>query len=194
MAELIDITDIQAFKPISANIDVAKKVVPYIIEAQEFDLRPILGEELYVDVITNPDDYTDLLDPKTYTYQGKTYQHNGLKAVLVYYAYARYKSNSNANDTAFGTVVKTTQHSTPVDYKVIKNQVEQAKAGAVAYQNRIIDFLNRNHEEYPLWNYAYTNKANTGFRIRAIGGNSKVGSSYRCKDCGKYSCNCNYRY
>lgn len=199
MTELITLADIQAFKPVSSNVDQAKKLIPYILEAQEFDLRPILGEELYIDLLSDfvasPSlaTYEDLFNGSTYTYAGKTYQHSGVKAVLVYYAYARYKSNSNVTDTAFGSVGKTTPYSTPSDEKTIVRQVQQIRAGAVAYQDRVVDFLNRNSTDYPLWKCNNVSKPRTGFKINSIGGNRKVGSSYKCLGCGRYTnCICNY--
>src|SRR5690554_260257 len=113
MTNLITISDIQAFKPISNNIDVSKKLNTFIREAQEFDLRPILGDEFYLAIVADFEaspslvTYSDLFNGVTYTYGSNTYQHDGLKSVLVYYAYSRYLNDVQINQTAFGAVIKT---------------------------------------------------------------------------------------
>lgn len=48
---LITIDDIKLYKEISSNTDVTTKVDQYIVEAQEFDVRAVLGDELYLDIL-----------------------------------------------------------------------------------------------------------------------------------------------
>ena len=52
MGNLITITDIQKFKPLSKNTDVVKKVDPFIKEAQEFELRPFMSDEFYLELVS----------------------------------------------------------------------------------------------------------------------------------------------
>lgn len=173
MSNLITITDIQAFKPLSNNIDATKKLNNFITEAQEFDLRDTIGEQLYLELIfQNDTSFTvanqELMDGKVYVYNGTIYQFDGIKAVLSYYAYSRYLNNSNNNQTAFGTVVKTNPDSEPVSEKTISRLVSQAISGAKVYEKRLLDFLNRNSELYPLFECAKDNKKISGIRITPI--------------------------
>jgi len=51
MTKLITLADIQTLKPISANVNEVKQLNTYILEAQEFDLRPfldVLSHFLYI--------------------------------------------------------------------------------------------------------------------------------------------------
>jgi hypothetical protein len=161
---LITITDIQKYKPVSSNTNTAKKIDPYILEAQMLDLRKILGDALYFDLVKNwpvpegePTDmsvyYTDLMNGKEYTHQGISYTFSGLIPVLAYYAYARYAADSSTEETATGMVTKTNQFSTPVSEKTIARKVDQARSAAFSYQLEMIDFLNRKSTSsyIPLW-------------------------------------------
>jgi len=174
MTNLITITDIQAFKPMSVNIDVSKKLTTFIREAQEFDLRPLLGDEFYLAIVSDFEAspslqvYGDLFNGVTYIYGGHTYQHDGLKSVLVYYAYSRYLNNAQTNQTAFGVVEKVNEHSNPISEKTLSRQVGQAISGAKAYEQRVIDYLVRNESTYPLWKCFKTNKKTGGIRITSI--------------------------
>jgi len=173
MTKLITIADIKLYKALSSNIN-ALKIDSEINEAQEFDLRPLLGDEFFMalldDFNASPSlsTYDDLFNGSTYTYQGNTYQHDGLKAMLCYYAYARYKLNSNSNNTAYGTVEKLTTESKAVSEKTISRQVTQTLNGAKIYENRVMDFLKRNKADYPLFKCENRQPQSNGIRITAI--------------------------
>jgi hypothetical protein len=157
MTLLISISDFTPYKAISANLNVVKKLEPYILEAQEFDLRPLLGDELYNAVVEDFEAspslqvYGDLFNGSDWTVGSHTYKHNGLIPVLCYFAYARYKTNSNVEDTAFGTVTKRNIESEPVSEKTIARQSDQARSGAMAYWYKVEKFLCDNSEDYDLW-------------------------------------------
>lgn len=194
---LINIEDIKKYKEISDNTSVQKKVSTAITEAQEFDLRPILGEELYLDIISKEPTgfgiYAALMNGGTYSYNSKTYHHEGIKAVLVYYAYARLIPNLQENATPYGFKEKVNEFSVGISAKAISAKIAQAVAGAQAYQSRTIDYLNRNQATLTLWKGNVAEAKTGGIKITPIGGNSslKVGSSRRCRHCGRYSCYCN---
>jgi hypothetical protein len=202
IAKLITIDNIIEYKPMSINTDVTKKLNTYIQEAQEFDVMKFLGDEFYIalenDFIAQPSlpTYSDLFNGSEYIYAGVTYRHRGIKAMLIYYAYARYLANTQSNQTAFGNVAKTNPDSTPVSDKTIQRQVEQALAGAYKYQSDVNDYLCRMYSTfpYPLWSGRVADRIPTSsLKISAVGGNrNKVGSSYCCKGCGRYTnCICN---
>lgn len=195
---LITVDDIAQTKELSRNTNIEKKVKSAIQEAQEFDLRPVLGDELYLDILSKePEDfgiYKDLVNGCTYEYSGRTYQHDGLKKALIYYAYARIIPTLEENATATGFVQKTNEFSNPLSEKRIASKVGQAVSGAQVYQARAIDYLNRKSSDFELWRGNVTETKTGGIRISPIGGRNKVGSSRRCRECGRYSCNCISRY
>ena len=175
MTKLITVSDIKNYKTLSINI-AALKIDSEINEAQEFDLRPILGDALYLDLLTDFEaspslaTYNELFNGCTYTYSGNTYQHDGLKAMLCYYAYARFLNNSNTNSTAFGVVIKNNNDSEPVSEKTLSRLVGQALNGAKIFENRTLDYLRRNSADYPLYKCYAENKQTGGITITPVRG------------------------
>ena len=82
MPNIITIQDIKEVRPL-AQLD-PQRVDPYINEAQENDLRPILGDALFYDFITNIDTtkYRELLNGKTYTKNNYSIFFPGVKPML----------------------------------------------------------------------------------------------------------------
>lgn len=117
MTLLINRAEIAKFKQISktANNDVLNM---HIREAQENDLKPLMGERLYLTVLTNLTDpnYLLLLNGGTYSHNGIDYHVEGIRKVLVYYSFARYVMFGDAIDTPFSMVQKLNgNESKPVD-------------------------------------------------------------------------------
>ena len=181
---IITITDIQDFKPISKNTDTQKKLDPFIQEAQEFDLRPFMGDEFYLKLVdefknTFPDsNYENLYQGSTWMKGGKTYENPGLRAVLVYYSYARYLNKANTNSTAFGMVGKTNPDSTPLTDRTIDRLVSQSMNGAKAYLNRVEFFINCNSELFPEYDCGIDLQKSGAIRISAAGGNNSKRKKY----------------
>jgi hypothetical protein len=170
MTKLINISDIVAFKPLSLNINVAKFLDPYIIEAQEFDLKPVLGDPLYLDLLNNIGDYVNLFEPFEYVWQGYNYKHEGIKASLIYFTYARYLANANQHSTSSGMVTKLNEFSTPIDDRTTSRLIKQAQSGAIAYQEQYLTYLCRFSTEYPLYNVGCrSNYRKSSIRINRAG-------------------------
>ena len=175
---LITLEDMQGYKPLSKNTDNSKKLDPFVLEAQEFELRPFLSDEFYEELIVQfkasfPDTkYSDLFNGSKYIVGGKTYTNPGVKPMLVYYAYARYLKRSNTNSTAFGMVGKNNPDSTPLTEKTLSRMVDDSMSGAKAYENRVRHFLECNSIDYPLYTCATVNNKTGGLRVSPVGGNS----------------------
>ena len=169
MIYLIDDSMIRTIKPqLSINIDVAKKVNPAIRDAQEFDLRPFLGDELYQDLQNNSGDYDSLMIETEYTHGGRTYVSPGIIATLSLFAYARIKSDANEHDTAFGTVNKLNPYSTGVSEATISRQVREIREQANIYLERVQAYLDRNENLFPLWKKSPCRKPKkTAYKIRS---------------------------
>lgn len=154
LTPLINTSDIQAFEAMSSNIDFDKKLRPHVIDAQEFDVRPLLGEQLWIELISDVSAFSDLWLPFEYSYKGKNYQHPGLKSVVVMFTVARYRGDANNHETAFGSVQKTNPFSEPISEKTIARRMASARSGAEVYWTRVRDYLNRHASDYPNWNCA----------------------------------------
>lgn len=182
MILLITEADIQAIESFSGNTNFEKKVRPYINKAQEFDVRPLLGEEFWIDLVQNPATYTDLLDSKIYTYNGHTYQHPGLKAVIVEYAYSRYKGEANTHDTPYGLQIKKNEYSDAVPDATVSRQQKNAIAAAEVYWSRVEEYLDRFKSSYPLWRFRCGDSqrpTGNGTRIRKITPNNRGTCHYK---------------
>lgn len=155
MTQLITISDINGLKTISVNINAEKKLNPFILEAQEFELKKLMGSAFYFDFVSDFNlspslqVYSDLFNGCEFTYKEKTIRHEGIKSVLAYLSYARYVLNSNVEATAFGTVNKITAESKHVDEKTITRLHEQAYAGAMSYWEDVVKYIEV--QDFELW-------------------------------------------
>ncbi len=164
MPNLVTIQDIQEIRPL-AQLDV-KRVDPYITEAQENDLRPVLGDALFYDFITNyaAAKYRDLLNGKTYTKDGYSIFFPGVKPMLCYFALARITQNNAINLTSYGAVQKTVQGSEAVDARILGALVTELRDVANSYQSRVVEFLQNDPTTYPLYN-ATSSKSESSFGL-----------------------------
>jgi len=175
---LISVADVKEFKGISANINADKDFLPLVTEAQIFDIAPILGDDFFLEIIagleagTPEAKWTELFEGKTYEYAGKTYQFFGLKALIIYHSFARFLTNDGVQSTPSGFVVKQSQYSEPVDAKRLSMKIQQARSGAVAHEQRLLDFLRRNKDAYPTFGQNCTSDTairKGGVKFRKIG-------------------------
>ncbi|TYP71480.1 DUF6712 family protein [Aquimarina intermedia] len=145
------------------------KINPYIEDAEYLDLKPLLGESLYNDLIANKTDlkYINLLEPKNYQHNGKEYTHKGLNKVISLFAYARYVLFGSFTDTAFGFVEKSNNDSQPVSNEFKRNIYTKDRQAAVSYLNDVLVFISRNRDVYPTSNGSCGTRS-TGFRISKI--------------------------
>lgn len=181
MTALITYADIQARNEISVNLDATKKIAPYIQEAQQFDLKSLLGDEFYVallkDFEASPSlqTYYDLWNGHEWTFAGHTYRHSGLKAVLIYFTYARYLASANSEVTAFGIVSKKTEQSEPISEKVLLRRIDDARTGARAYYDDVEKYMCHFPDDFQLWLQSCAPKKKRGI----ITGVSSKGSEYK---------------
>jgi hypothetical protein len=127
-------------------------------EVQAVDLRKLLGDEFYNDMINRPDYYEDLLDGTTYVKSGVTYTVAGLKSVLSYYFYARYIAESSVQDTFSGMVHHNMDDNTRVNMGYIKNMQGEAYKVAEAYWSECVGLMTETPAYYPYFNCKTTNK------------------------------------
>lgn len=173
---LIDETVIQQYRTISSSVNEAKRITPFVYEAQIFDLKPLLGAPLYDDFVKNNTDakYLELLNGAEYIDpQGYLCNFDGLKAALSYWAYARFLENQQITVTSHSVVTKDNPYSTPIDSKTIMQRVAHARSGGLAYYEQAEKFLyDKNFEDpnnYPLWLKSIRKKPKTsGMRITKI--------------------------
>lgn len=156
MAEtsLITISDVQGYRRISASFD-QTRFDGFVKEAQRTNLRGLLGDALYYAFMNDARTtgiYKDLLEGKTYVYDGNTIQYYGIKPYLVYIWLAiacREGDLFLANVGAIEFVNNPQQNfeSAKSKDKIANDYMQKAQG----YANDIIKFLNENSDSYPLW-------------------------------------------
>lgn len=164
--KLVNRETIALFKQIAKTV-ADDKLNDVIIQTQIDDIRPLLGDKLFNDLMNNTEDYDALMDGGVYTYSGVTYQNYGLKAVISYYVYARYMMFGAVTDTPFGLVEKLNgQNSQPVDYSIKKSLYQTNRQTAFNVWLTVHDYLIRTNNSLYGTN-CHTKKNN--FKISKIG-------------------------
>lgn len=149
---LIDLTYITTKKDVSKHLD--KVAQQHIDDAELVDLKPLLGEKLYLHLVANSGDtiYVDLLNGGEYTYNDFIYNHPGLKRVLCEFAYARITFFGNEKSTPFGLVEKNYQDGNMVSRDRAKERFKASQQVAFQLWNDVRSFLDRKTSDYEYWN------------------------------------------
>lgn len=167
MSLLINKTDISVFRQVSKSVADAK-INPFIADAQTLDLLPLLGEKLYFDLLANPTNYIDLINPKIYTFDNQNIESPGIKIILCHFAYARYIMHGSQTDTPFGMVEKSYQDGNNVSRIDKKEIYKQTQQTATQYWSQVKSYLIRNEILYPLWRQSCNLTQKRTFRLNHI--------------------------
>jgi hypothetical protein len=157
MTPLITKSDLDKYKLVADSVKNITTWPQFVSEAQLFDIKSWLSDALLIELenqtITPPYSAANqiLMDGGVYIYSLKTYLFQGLKACIVYYAFARFTNRTPYNYTAAGIVLKDSDLSTPANDKQIQRLETEARLMADAIKCEIITYLNRNYTLYPLW-------------------------------------------
>lgn len=128
----------------------------FAVEAQDQDLRPVLGESLYYDMMTkffntlDPmyAEYQKLINGALWVYNGDNVYFDGIKPMLAYYTLARLVQNNQVNITRYGVVTKVNAQSEPADYQTVTRVVNEMRSNAVGYRLQVDDYLLNNQTVY----------------------------------------------
>jgi len=159
---LITQDDIRIYRPTATLND--KSIEPFIREAQRHDLKPVLGDALYRDMLENltTEKYSDLLNGKSYLHNAQSVYYEGIKPMLAYYSLARYIKSAPVKANRMGVVKKISEQSEPSSVAEINGEVNILRSNALDYQNGVILFLRNNPTVYPLYG------GNNGARITSF--------------------------
>ena len=185
--DYITLEELQERHIIANNCDI-RKINQAILEAVEFDLKPLLcslkyaveenwnSEEEVWDKLINGGEF-DSCDGKE--------THGGLKLVLSYFVYARYVYINRVDDTVNGLVSKQNQWSVPEDYKNIRQMANKIENQALELFEGVKAYICKNKDIYPRFDfgscrascgcvngcsYGKHNTGNKGITIRNIEG------------------------
>ena len=181
MAEnrIIAYSDIAAYWyiPSTVNKDTTKISIA-ILEAQQADLKRVLGEALYYDFIEDYDpvgldfvtaSYQTLFDGGDYTYQGNTIYFSGVKQLLCAYSFIHLAKNNKIHIVRGGVVVKTVEESETAEDFQLRAIIRKAFDQASRIEGELTRFLYENRATYPLYNYkSYEGQRKTGFNFYVV--------------------------
>lgn len=158
-ARLITKQDITQFaRPCNADDALVARCIE---EAELFDIRPVIGDTLYMDLQaaiekhqygTFTDEFDDSFDKQqkvAFLYSGGKYEDKrgdwhifiGLRSALCYYAYARIVRNGNGTQTRFGYVNKDDAYSSHATTAERMQAYNEAFELADAYMIEVKRFL-----------------------------------------------------
>lgn len=159
MIPLVTKADLDNYKYVADSVKNSMSWPQFVSEAQEFDIMPLISDAFFKEIIdqagTSPESISalnqTLLNGGSYVYQTKTYLFQGLKAAIIYYAFARFTNRTPYNYTAAGIVQKDSDFSTPVSDKVVQRLETEARLMGDAIMEKTTQYLSRNYLNYPLW-------------------------------------------
>ena len=142
--------DQQRIKPFSENN--YKKFDELARSTMVKDLKPLLGFDMFQDIIQNSTTTANkkLLDGGTYTYNGLTYTFEGLKYVLAFFFHANYVMD-NLQDTFHGYVTQNTEDSTAASSGDKKNLRDMSRDIALKHWEDCRYFIECNSPDYPYY-------------------------------------------
>ena len=164
---LIQFSDISAVKDVSYHLE--DRATQYINEAEFIDLKPLLGERFYYDVVSNASEsgYNILVNGGNYDFDGISITCPGLKKVLIEYAYARIVFFGNDHSTPFGLVEKVYQDGKNVERGRLKEIYKATQQIAYQYWLEVKLYLERNVSDFP--KYDCSGRVGIGqFKLRHI--------------------------
>lgn len=148
----------QTIRPISDN-NLTRKFARLAELTQIKDLKPLLGYDMFQDLIQNPTATANaaLLAGGTFTYNSVTYTFDGLKYVLANFFFANYIVD-NLEDTFTGFVTKSNEDSQPASAGDKKNLRDLAVETAMQYWEDCKRYIEANSADFPYYDCKPVNK------------------------------------
>jgi len=150
-------------------------VEPYLLEAQNLDIKPKITDALLIELLTYLDVETQddlvfnmLLDGGVYTIKGKRFVFSGLKASLSYYTYARLTNNLNYDLNRSGLTEHNDQYSLKTEIVQRKTMRMDAVSTADAYMSECLHFIKANVDRFKMFECSPVRMKNN-IRLRTIG-------------------------
>lgn len=150
MINLISYEEISILaRPCSTDRETAEAL---IAEAQRVELKPRLGDALYLKVLDDTPEtrLSVLIDGGVWEDScGNQKLLTGLKTALAYYALARITRDGNIRATRYGSVVKDDQYSAEAENAERQRQYRELFAQADSYMAEAIQYLTQNRQTFP---------------------------------------------
>lgn len=156
MKHIITVDEIRDLgRPISSNID-NDKLLSYIYETERLNIKPILGDQLFSELLkkteenlSETDRYYLLLNGGDYEdKRGSFHMFSGLKIAMSYFVYAQYVMDGDFQLTRAGVVVKDNAYSSHVSSKERSDCYNNALTAANGFINEVKDFVKALFSEF----------------------------------------------
>lgn len=157
MGKLINYQYLKSETDISQNVDDEELDNP-IKRAME-SLMMALGEDLYNEIITQY--------PSTLSAANSTLYNNHIKKYLAWQAHEYWITKANYKITRSGIRVHTEENSVVPTDAQLAAIYKDAKEQSFKYRNFMINYIERNISNYPLYSGSCNNNSSAGFQITA---------------------------
>lgn len=143
MEHLLTTTEVVNLGRPIGKVDEAR-LLAYITEAEQMNVKPMLGEKLFRRLLDEGD--TDetlimLLGGGTYTdADGEPHTFMGLKTAIAYFVYAQNVMSGDFQSTRFGMVVKNGDYSSTLSSKERSDTYNNAIEVATFYLNECVSY------------------------------------------------------
>lgn len=126
----------------------------YIEEAQSIDLKALVCEDFYYDLISKSEEaaYKNLISGGEFDHRGQTRFNPGIEKVLSYFTYARMILKSNIVSTTHGFKVKDSGFSKEPEAAERKNYYYSNRKDANTFFEDVKKFIEINILDYASWN------------------------------------------
>jgi hypothetical protein len=145
--------------------------------------NPIKRSEEMLEMVIGPSLYSELKSQNPNFQGGNAALMEFVKKFLAWQAYQFWLPKANIKTHASGLRVHREDNSEPATDKQVAELIRDAKMWAQTQKEKLISYLNDNHESFPLYDYhCNSNKrSGTGFHITAVGTKHKKGCT--CHNC-----------
>ncbi len=141
----------------------------FIAEAEQIDIAPQIGTDVYLRIKESPRDFEDLLTGGVWRDEcGRTHIFGGLRVALAYYAYARIVKNGGHVASRFGYTEKRDEYSSHVELKQRTAEANDAYAVAVEHLRGCVKYINANPKRFGVTCAGSSVKNTTTPRYRVI--------------------------
>lgn len=144
---LIDIDDFKRRADISQNLDTNKLKASIGITQEKYIVK-ILCQNLYNEIIGEFPDSLSAANTALLPF---------IEDFLIYKTYTRYLKGSNLLATPSGMRVQTDTTSTVATDDQMTEVIREAHSDANFYQDKLVNFLIKNEDDYPLWKASICN-------------------------------------